>query len=196
MLPDSRLSRPPMKQHIPNFVTALRIMLTPLIAFVIWQPQEAWLAALGLFLFIIASASDWLDGYLARQMDIVSPVGRMLDPIADKLLIAACLLALAAGRAADAVFLVPALIILMREILVSGLREYLAGSKVIVPVSLLAKWKTAVQMTALGVLIGAPILGDKDRMLVETTGLVLLWVAAAMTVQTGVMYFRAGSKHL
>ncbi|MDP6218280.1 MAG: CDP-diacylglycerol--glycerol-3-phosphate 3-phosphatidyltransferase, partial [Alphaproteobacteria bacterium] len=147
-----------MKQHIPNFVTGLRIILSPLIAFVVWQPQEAWLAALGLFLFIIASASDWLDGHLARQMDIVSPVGRMLDPIADKLLVAACLLALAAGRAPDAVFLVPALIILMREILVSGLREYLAGSKVVVPASLLAKWKTAVQMTALGLLIGAPIL--------------------------------------
>ena len=87
-----------MKQHIPNFVTGLRIALTPLIAFVIWQPQEKWLTALGLFLFIIASASDWLDGYLARQMNIVSPIGRMLDPIADKLLVTACLLALAAGR--------------------------------------------------------------------------------------------------
>lgn len=186
-----------MKQHIPNFVTGLRIVLTPLIAFVIWQPQEPWLAALGLFLFIIASASDWLDGYLARQMDIVSPVGRMLDPIADKLLVAACLLALAASRGADVMFLIPALVILMREILVSGLREYLAGSKVVVPVSLLAKWKTAVQMTALGMLIGAPLLGSTDnRMAVETIGLVLLWVAAAMTVQTGVMYFRAGFKHL
>ena len=104
-----------MRQHIPNFVTGLRIVLTPLIAFVIWQPQSAFLAALALFLFIIAGASDWLDGYLARQMNIVSPIGRMLDPIADKLLVAACLLALAAGRVADAVFLVPALIILMRE---------------------------------------------------------------------------------
>ena len=185
-----------MKQHIPNFVTGLRIALTPLIAFVLWQPQEKWLTALGLFLFIIASASDWLDGYLARQMNIVSPVGRMLDPIADKLLVAACLLALAASRVADAVFLVPALIILMREILVSGLREHLAGSKVIVPVSLAAKWKTAAQMTALGVLIGAPILGDASRVTAETGGIVLLWFAAAMTVQTGVMYFRAGSKHI
>jgi CDP-diacylglycerol--glycerol-3-phosphate 3-phosphatidyltransferase len=185
-----------MKQHIPNFVTGLRIMLTPLIAFVIWQPQKDWLAALGLFLFIIASASDWLDGYLARQMNIISPVGRMLDPIADKLLVAACLLALAAGRDADAVFLVPALIILMREILVSGLREHLAGNKMVVPVSLAAKWKTAVQMTALGMLIGAPILGNSNSMIAETGGLVLLWVAAAMTVQTGVTYFRAGSKHL
>ncbi len=171
-------------------------MLAPLIAFVVWQPQEAMLAALGLFLFIIASASDWLDGYLARQMNIVSPMGRMLDPIADKLLVAACLLALAAGRVADAVFLIPALIILMREILVSGLREHLAGSKVVVPVSLAAKWKTAVQMTALGVLIGAPILGGMFKMIAETSGLILLWVAAAMTVQTGVIYFRAGSKHL
>ena len=119
----------------------------------------------------------------------------MLDPIADKLLVAACLLALAAGRVADAVFLVPALIILMREILVSGLREHLAGSEVIVPVSLAAKWKTATQMTALGVLIGAPILGGASRETAETGGIVLLWFAAAMTVQTGVMYFRASSKH-
>ena len=76
-----------MRQHIPNFVTGVRILLTPLIAFVIWQPQTAFLAALGLFLFIIAGASDWLDGYLARQMNIISPVGRMLDPIADKVLL-------------------------------------------------------------------------------------------------------------
>ena len=185
-----------MRQHIPNFVTGVRILLTPLIAFVIWQPQSAVLAALGLFLFVIAGASDWLDGYLARQMNIVSPIGRMLDPIADKLLVAACLLALSAGRVADEVFLVPALIILMREFLVSGLREHLAGAEVVVPVSLLAKWKTAVQMTALGCLIGAPVLAGPDRVLVETGGLVLLWIAAAMTVQTGILYFRAGARHL
>ena len=185
-----------MRQHIPNFLTGLRIVLTPLIAFVIWQPQSAFLAALALFLFIIAGASDWLDGYLARQMNIVSPVGRMLDPIADKLLVAACLLALAGGRVADAVFLVPALIILMREILVSGLREHLAGIKMVMPVSLAAKWKTAVQLTAHGVLIGAPILGGTNRMTAEIGGLVLLWLAAAMTVQTGMVYFRAGAKHL
>ena len=94
MVIDSRRSKSLMKQHIPNFVTGLRIALTPLIAFVLWQPQEKWLTALGLVLFIIASASDWLDGYLARQMNIVSPIGRMLDPIADKLLVAACLLSL------------------------------------------------------------------------------------------------------
>ena len=83
----------------------------------------------------------------------------------------------------------------MREILVSGLREHLAGSNVIVPVSLAAKWKTATQMTALGVLIGAPILSGGSRVMAETGGIVLLWFAAAMTAQTGVMYFRAGSKH-
>ena len=185
-----------MRQHIPNFVTGVRILLTPLIAFVIWQPQTAFLAALGLFLFIIAGASDWLDGYLARQMNIISPVGRMLDPIADKLLVAACLLALAAGRVADEVFLVPALIILMREFLVSGLREHLAGAEVVVPVSMTAKWKTAVQMVALGCLIGAPILAGDTRIMAETAGLVLLWAAAALTVQTGILYFRAGAKHL
>jgi len=185
-----------MRQHIPNFVTGVRILLTPVIAFVIWQPQSAFLAALGLFLFIIASASDWLDGYLARQMNIVSPIGRMLDPIADKLLVAACLLALAAGRVADAVFLVPALIILMREFLVSGLREHLAGAEVVVPVSLAAKWKTAIQMVALGCLIGAPVLAGDTRMMAETAGLVLLWVAAALTVQTGILYFRAGARYL
>lgn len=185
-----------MRQHIPNFVTGVRIILTPLIAFVVWQPQEAWLAALALVLFVIAGASDWLDGYLARQMDIVSPVGRMLDPIADKLLVAACLLALAAGRVADAVFLVPALVILMREFLVSGLREHLAGADVVVPVSMMAKGKTAVQMTALGCLIGAPVLTGGTRVMVETGGLVLLWLAAAMTVHTGILYFRAGARHL
>ena len=106
------------------------------------------------------------------------------------------LLALAAGRVADAVFLVPALIILMREFLVSGLREHLAGEEVVVPVSLAAKWKTAIQMVALGCLIGAPVLAGDTRMMAETAGLVLLWVAAALTVQTGILYFRAGARYL
>jgi CDP-diacylglycerol--glycerol-3-phosphate 3-phosphatidyltransferase len=117
----------------------------------------------------------------------------MLDPIADKLLIAACLLAFAAQRGADLLFLAPALVIISREFLVSGLREYLAGTKVSVPVSLAAKWKTAIQMTAIGCLIALPAFPEFRWL--DMTGLILLWVSAALTVQTGLAYFRASASH-
>ena len=183
-----------MRQHIPNFVTGVRILLTPVIAFVIWQPQSAFLAALGLFLFIIASASDWLDGYLARQMNIVSPVGRMLDPIADKLLIACALLALAHVTAAGWLCMVPATIILIREFIISGLREFLAKRSFSAPVTILAKWKTTAQILALGFLIGAP--GFPNFPFAHEIGLTLLWIAAGMTVQTGYGYVRGAIRHV
>ena len=116
-----------MLQNLPNVITLIRIVLAPVIAIILWQPQTAYLGVIALALFCFAGFSDWLDGWLARRLNIVSSVGRMLDPIADKLLIAACLMAFAAQRGADALFLIPALIIIFREFLVSGLREYLAG---------------------------------------------------------------------
>ena len=161
-----------MLKNLPNVITFIRIVLAPVIAFILWQPQSAYLGALGLALFCFAGFSDWLDGWLARRLNTVSSVGRMLDPIADKLLIAACLLAFAAQRGADLLFLAPALVIIFREFLVSGLREYLAGTKVSVPVSLAAKWKTAIQMTAIGCLIALPVFPEFRWL--DTTGLILL----------------------
>ena len=114
-----------MLNNLPNVITLIRIVLAPVIAAILWQPPSAFLGALALGLFCFAGFSDWLDGWMARRLNIVSSVGRMLDPIADKLLIAACLIAFAAQRGADVLFLVPALIILFREFLVSGLRESL-----------------------------------------------------------------------
>ena len=182
-----------MLKNLPNVITFIRIVLAPVIAFILWQPQSAYLGALGLALFCFAGFSDWLDGWLARRLNTVSSVGRMLDPIADKLLIAACLLAFAAQRGADLLFLAPALVIIFREFLVSGLREYLAGTKVSVPVSLAAKWKTTIQMTAIGCLIALPAFPEFRWL--DMTGLILLWVSAALTVQTGLAYFRASASH-
>ena len=182
-----------MLKNLPNVITFIRIVLAPVIAFILWQPQSAYLGALGLALFCFAGFSDWLDGWLARRLNTVSSVGRMLDPIADKLLIAACLLAFAAQRGADLLFLAPALVIIFREFLVSGLREYLAGTKVSVPVSLAAKWKTAIQMTAIGCLIALPVFPEFRWL--DTTGLILLWVSAVLTVQTGLAYFHASASH-
>lgn len=182
-----------MLKNLPNVITFIRIVLAPVIAFILWQPQSVYLGALGLALFCFAGFSDWLDGWLARRLNTVSSVGRMLDPIADKLLIAACLLAFAAQRGADLLFLAPALVIIFREFLVSGLREYLAGTKVSVPVSLAAKWKTAIQMTAIGSLIAIPAFPEFSWL--NNVGLILLWISAALTVQTGLTYFQASASH-
>ena len=193
-----------MKQ-IPNIITAARIVLAPVIALLIIHIHHlnsdvatassvsslAWLAV---GLFILACVSDWLDGYLARQMKVVSSIGRMLDPIADKLLVAGCLLALALDFGADYLFIIPALIILFRELLISGLREHLAGAEIVVPVSLLAKWKTAAQMTALGLLMAVP--AQPDWSWVAPAGIAVLWISALMTSYTGWQYFTAAADHL
>ncbi|MGN6469842.1 MAG: CDP-diacylglycerol--glycerol-3-phosphate 3-phosphatidyltransferase, partial [Rhizobiaceae bacterium] len=135
------------------------------------------------------------DGYLARIWEQTSNIGRMLDPIADKLLVSAVLLLLAHNGTIDKYSLWAAIIILCREILVSGLREYLAGLKVSVPVTRLAKWKTTVQMVSLGFLIAGPA-GDKVLPQATHIGIVLLWISAIITLYTGYDYFRAGLKHV
>jgi cardiolipin synthase len=152
-----------------------------------------------LAVFAAASITDYLDGYLARAWQQTSNIGRMLDPIADKLLVATCLLLLAADtdRAGGIAgwSLWAAIIILCREILVSGLREYLAALKVSVPVTQLAKWKTAIQMVAIAFLLAGPA-ADKIVPYTSQTGIVLLWIAAIVTLYTGYDYFRAGLKHI
>lgn len=186
---------------IPNLLTYGRILAVPLIVFCFFlegtlqSTDFARWAALAIF--AIASITDFFDGYLARIWNQTSNIGRMLDPIADKLLVSTCLLLLAADTESTIAgwSLWAAIIILCREILVSGLREYLAGLKVSVPVTRIAKWKTTVQMVALGFLLAG---SAGDKVLPHTTqiGITLLWIAAILTMYTGYDYFRAGLKHI
>jgi cardiolipin synthase len=185
--------------NIPNMLTYGRILAVPLIVlcFVIeGRLQSSDLARwTGFALFAIASITDYLDGYLARIWNQTSNIGRMLDPIADKLLISSILLLVAADGTIAGWSLWAAIIILCREILVSGLREYLAELKVSVPVTRIAKWKTTAQMLALGFLLAGPA-GEKVLPYAIEIGMGLLWVAAILTIYTGYDYFRAGLKHV
>ena len=185
--------------NIPNLLTYARILAVPLIVlcfFIEGQLASSdfarWTA---LTLFIIASITDFLDGYLARIWNQTSSIGRMLDPIADKLLVASVLLLMAADGTIAGWSLWAAITILCREILVSGLREYLAALKVSVPVTRIAKWKTALQMIAIAFLLAGPA-GDKFLSYTTELGIALLWIAALLTIYTGYDYFRAGAKHM
>ncbi|MBB4065529.1 CDP-diacylglycerol--glycerol-3-phosphate 3-phosphatidyltransferase [Gellertiella hungarica] len=187
--------------NIPNLLTYGRILAVPLIVlcfFIEGKLQSSdfarWAA---LVIFVVASITDFFDGYLARIWNQTSNIGRMLDPIADKLLVATCLLLMAADteKTIAGWSLWAAIIILCREILVSGLREYLAELKVSVPVTRIAKWKTTVQMLSLAFLLAGPA-GDKVLPYTTQFGIFLLWVAALLTIYTGYDYFRAGLKHV
>lgn len=185
--------------NIPNLLTYGRIVAVPLIVlcfFLEGRLNDAdyarWTA---LAIFVLASLTDYLDGYLARIWKQTSNIGRMLDPIADKLLVATCLLLLAAHGEIAGWSLWAGIIILCREILVSGLREYLAALKVSVPVTQLAKWKTTMQMVSIGFLLVGPA-GDRIFPGVTEIGIALLWVSAIVTLYTGYDYFRAGLKHV
>jgi cardiolipin synthase len=178
---------------LPNMLTLSRILAIPVVVatFYVSGDYARWF---GCALFAAAGFTDWLDGHMARRWEQQSELGRFLDPIADKLLVSAILLMLTAtGRLSDEAVL-PALVILCREILVSGLREYLAGLSVSVPVSRLAKWKTTIQMIAIGFLI----VGDAGphQIPVVWIGEMLLWLAAILTIVTGYDYLRASLAHL
>ncbi|NHT75018.1 CDP-diacylglycerol--glycerol-3-phosphate 3-phosphatidyltransferase [Ferranicluibacter rubi] len=189
----------PVAYNIPNLLTYARILAVPLIVlcfFIEGKLQSSDFArwtALGLF--AVASITDFFDGYLARIWKQTSNIGRMLDPIADKLLVASVLLLVAADGTIAGWSIWAAIIILCREILVSGLREYLAALKVSVPVTRIAKWKTTIQMVAIALLLAGPA-GDKVLPYTTETGIIMLWLAAAITLYTGYDYFRAGLKHL
>lgn len=182
-----------MLTSLPNLLTLSRIMAIPLIIATFYLPDGGirWVACA---LFVAAAITDFFDGYLARRSNSVSSLGRFLDPIADKLLVAAVLLMLTAFHRVDHLSVLPALVILLREILVSGLREYLAELRVGMPVSALAKWKTGLQMTALPVLL----VGDQapDWLPAQFLGEIFLWIAAALTMITGWDYLQAGLKHM
>ena len=184
---------------LPNILTIARIAAIPLVVGCIYAQAildwPLWLRWVALAVFIAAAVTDFLDGYYARIWDQQSAFGRMLDPIADKLLVASCLLMLAADNSIHGWTLWAAIVILCREILVSGLREYLAGLRVSVPVTKLAKWKTTAQLVAIGFLLAGQA-GDQIIPVVTPIGLTLLWISAIVTLYTGYDYFRAGVQHL
>jgi cardiolipin synthase (CMP-forming) len=180
--------------NLPNILTYGRILAVPLVAgLLMWDTNAArWIA---LALFVAAAITDFFDGYLARKWQQQSSLGRMLDPIADKVLVAVVLLVLAGSPILYGGHMWAAIIILSREVLVSGLREYLGELQVSVPVTKIAKWKTTVQLVAIGVLIAGPA-GDKIIPYLTEFGIGLLWIAAGLTLYTGYDYFRAGLRHV
>ena len=184
---------------LPNLLTYARIAAVPaVVACLYWQDilnGGLWLRWVALTIFIAAGITDFLDGYVARMWQQQSSLGRMLDPIADKLLVASCLLMLAADDTIRGWSLWAAIIILCREILVSGLREFLAELRVSVPVTQLAKWKTFAQLLAIGFLLAGKA-GDLVFAYTSLTGLTLLWLSAVLTLYTGWDYFRAGIRYL
>jgi cardiolipin synthase (CMP-forming) len=192
---------------LPNLLTYARIVAVPaVVACMYWQDilqGGLWLRWLALAIFIVAAITDFLDGYIARMWGQQSTFGRMLDPIADKLLVASCLLMLAADTTIRGWTVWAAIVILCREILVSGLREYLAELRVSVPVTQLAKWKTAAQLLAIGFLLagqaGDQVIGQtlgRSTRIITELGIGLLWISALVTLYTGWDYFRAGIRHL
>jgi cardiolipin synthase len=184
---------------LPNLLTLSRILAVPILVFLLWRPQPIDYAVT-FVLYCIVGITDYFDGYLARAWNSISKLGQFLDPIADKIMVAAVLMMLISSRKANPVpeiaglHIIPALVILLREIIVSGLREFLGPLNVSMPVSALAKWKTTLQLVALGALIlGGAVPGQPW---VHFVGLVTLWAAAALTLMTGYDYLRIGLKHM
>ena len=183
-----------MLKMVPNWMTILRIMVAPVIAVLIWLDDVKTGYMPALTLFVLASISDFIDGWMARRLGVVSKLGAMLDPIADKVLIGTCLVSLAHVTEDGWWFILPAIIIMTREFLISGLREFMAGRSVNMPVSVLAKWKTTLQLVAIGFLVGAPVFPSLP--MANPIGLALLWTAAFVTAQTGFAYYRGVLEHV
>lgn len=176
--------------QIPNLITIARIVAIPVVVALV-MTGDTNLRLVALILYIVAAASDWLDGYLARKWNQTSPLGRMLDPIADKLLVGLVIATLAWDGSLSALDMIPVLAILFREFFISGLREFLGNAKVVLKVSQLAKWKTTVQLIALAIILlerivpGLGLLSD-----------IVLWLAGILTVWTGIQYLLASWPHL
>ena len=177
-----------LKKDIPNILTVTRIILIPILIATFYMSGKL-SNYIAVAIFIFASITDYVDGLLARRFDAYSNFGRMLDPIADKMLVATALMLLVHFDRAP---ILPALAILCREILISGLREYLAEIKVTVPVGQLAKFKTGIQMFAITLLL----LYDREFKVLYYTGAGALWIAALLTLVTGYAYFKEGMKHI
>ena len=184
---------------LPNLLTLSRILAVPILVFLLWRPAPLDYA-ITFVLYCVVGITDYFDGYLARAKGQISRLGQFLDPIADKIMIAAVLMMLISSRKANPVpeiaglHIIPALVILLREIIVSGLREFLAPLNISVPVSRLAKWKTAFQLISLGALILGGAVPAQEW--VHMVGIFSLWLAAALTLVTGYDYLRTGLKHL
>lgn len=175
---------------VPNLITIARIAaIIPIVALV--MNGDVNLRLVALIIYVIAAASDWLDGYLARAWNQYSPLGRMLDPIADKLLVGILIAALAWDGSFTGWDMIPACAILFREFFIPGLREFLGNTQVVLPVSWLAKWKTTIQLVALAAILLRRIVPGFDL----TAG-ILLWAAAILTLWTGFQYLRASWPHL
>ena len=186
-----------MPTDLPNLLTLSRIAAIPLLVALVWL-RTPWGDVAACALFSAAAITDYFDGRIARQRQTVSSFGRMLDPIADKLLVGAALMLLAGFGRLSAPALLPAIIIMLREILVSGLREYLAALRVGLPVTRLAKWKTGFQMGALGTLLAGDTAAQAlglGVLPVSMIGEAMLWTAAALTLVTGWDYLQAGLRH-
>ncbi len=193
---------------LPNLLTLSRIVTVPLLVALLWWPTWELGYALGFVVYCLMGLTDYFDGYVARSYGAVSKLGAFLDPIADKIMVAAVILVLAAqgilrGPYVGDMHAIAGLVILIREIAVSGLREFLGGLQVSMPVSKLAKWKTTFQLVSLGALILGGALpgwtvdvGGIVANVPHTVGLTTLWAAAALTVITGWDYLRVGLKHM
>ncbi|NYT39138.1 CDP-diacylglycerol--glycerol-3-phosphate 3-phosphatidyltransferase [Sphingomonas sp. R-74633] len=179
---------------LPNILTLSRIITVPLLAAFLWWPEWRLGYGIAFAIYCLMGITDYFDGYLARAQGTVSKLGVFLDPIADKIMIAAVLLILAGRHVITDLHLIPALVILVREIAVSGLREFLGGIQVSLPVSRLAKWKTTLQLIALGGLILAGAL--PDFLWLWQAALLAFWIAAALTLITGWDYLRVGLRHM
>ena len=185
---------------LPNLLTLSRILAVPILVFLLWKPAP-WDYAITFVLYCIVGITDYFDGYLARAQGQISKLGQFLDPIADKIMVAAVIIMLMASRKADGdapiiedLNVIPALIIMLREIIVSGLREFLAELRISVPVSWLAKWKTTFQLVSLGALILGGALPNQHW--IHLVGVFSLWAAAALTLVTGYDYLRTGLRHM
>jgi cardiolipin synthase len=186
-----------MPTDLPNLLTLSRIAAIPLLVAAVWL-RTPWGDVAACILFSAAAITDYFDGKIARQRQIVSSFGRMLDPIADKLLVGAALMLLAGFDRLSPLALLPAIVIMLREILVSGLREYLAELRVGLPVTRLAKWKTGVQMGALGTLLAGDTAASALHLSVlpiALIGEIMLWTAAVLTLVTGWDYLQAGLRY-
>jgi CDP-diacylglycerol--glycerol-3-phosphate 3-phosphatidyltransferase/cardiolipin synthase len=178
---------------LPNLLTLSRIVAMPVMVLLLWHPSSSDYA-LAFALYVLVGVTDYFDGYLARAQGTVSKLGIFLDPIADKIMVATVIVMLVFTRAIDGPAVIAAVVILVREIAVSGLREFLAQLSVSVPVSQLAKWKTTFQLVALGaIILGGAV---PTALWISLVGHVCLWTAAGLTLITGWDYLRVGLKHM
>jgi len=179
---------------LPNLLTLSRIVTVPVLGALLWWPEWALGYLLAFAVYCLMGFTDYFDGYLARSQGAVSKLGIFLDPIADKIMVAAVILILCVNGDIAGFHVIAAMVILLRELTVSGLREFLAGLQVSIPVSQLAKWKTTLQLVALGALILAGGLPWWE--FAHQVGLVALWGAAILTLITGWDYLRVGLRHM